>query len=135
MATSLQKTGDARQAYIIDKIKELDIRFPVAELSKKGIATKGNISEILNGKRAVSDEVFKNFCKVYNLDGDYSPLNANVDDLFLYASTKALSFTVARLMSKVSELSGNHRDVEECLQEIQQNTSLILNDLRKSRKE
>lgn len=73
MATLLQKTEDPRQAYIVDKIKEMKIRFPVAELTEKKIGTKGNVSEVLSGKRAVSDAFFKRFCDAYELDGSYKP--------------------------------------------------------------
>lgn len=129
MATVLQKSGDARQAYIIDKIKELKIRFPVAELASKGIASKGNISEILKGKRGVSDEVFARFCEVYQLDGNYTPVPAESDEAYQLAAIKSISQSLAKVMAK---LSG--RPVNDCLEEIEQNTSLILNDLRKLNK-
>ena len=40
-------------------VKKLQLRFPVAEISKKVIYPKGNISDFLNGKKTVSDEFLR----------------------------------------------------------------------------
>jgi DNA-binding phage protein len=134
MATALQKTGDPRQAYIIDKVQEMNIRFPVADIEDKTGIGKSQISKTLAGKVPVSDYFFETFCKAYKLDGVIVPFLADDDLNWERAAIKALTHELAKAMSKIAELTGGKRDVKECLQDIEQSTTLILSDLRRSGK-
>lgn len=132
MATLFQKTEDPRHAYILGKIEEMQIRFPVAELSKKMGKTTSNVSETLNGKRAVSESFFRTFCEVYGLDGNTDGFKP--DDPFNWERAKliALERRLAKLMMKDYEAQGKKRTLDECLDEIDSDTEMILTDLRRS---
>lgn len=83
----LQNSDDPRLAYVLGVIKTTGMRFPVAEISKKTEFSKGQVSQMLNGKIAVSDaflEKFNNcFTKVSVATDDerYAELEARVSGL------------------------------------------------------
>lgn len=130
----LQKTDDPRQSYIIDKIKELKIRFPVAELSERMAITKGKVSEALAGKRPISDLFFNKFCEAYELDGNFSPFRVDDPLNIERAKVVALERKLAMVMSWVYELQGKKRSYEECLEDIDNDTIVVLTDLRRAKK-
>lgn len=133
MAKKYQKTEDPRQVYILDKIKELKIRFPIAELAKKMDVTTGNVSEVLNGKRAVSNSFFEKFCEVYGLDGNFSLYNPDDPENWERAKLIALERRLAQFMSMVYEIKGKPRTYEECLDDIDADTEMTLADLRRKK--
>lgn len=133
MATTLQKTADPRLAYIQDKIKELKIRFPVAELTEKLGLSKASVSATLSGKRPVSDHFFETFCEVYKLDGNYNPFPADDPLNWERAKIIALERRLALALSKIYSLEGKIRSYEDCLDDIDNDTDMILADLRKGK--
>lgn len=65
MATRLQINQGERLKIIQDRINQYDIRFPNAELSEKLNVDAGNISNMLNGKKPISDNFFTSFIDAY----------------------------------------------------------------------
>lgn len=130
----LQKTEDPRQAYIIDKIKELNLRFPVADIAEKTGISKSQVSKTLQGKIAVSDHFFETFNRVYGLGGDFSPFSADDPQNWERAKLIALQKKLALFMSMFYESQGRHRTYEDCLEDIDNDTTVILGDLRRKRK-
>lgn len=48
-------------------LEQLDLRFPVAEISRKTKYTKGNISNYINNKKPVSDNFLETFIKEFDV--------------------------------------------------------------------
>ena len=61
MATRLQKSQEERLKIIQDRINQYDMRFPVAEIHEKLSTDMGNISNMLKGKKPISDNFFTSF--------------------------------------------------------------------------
>jgi len=58
-----------KNAIIFQKAtKQLKLRFPIAEISKKTGYAKGGISDFLNGKKPVSDAFLEKFAEEFNVD-------------------------------------------------------------------
>lgn len=61
----LQKIDQDRLEAILRVIDECQIKFPVAEISKRTDYKKGTISLYLSGKKAISDNFFQTFMKEF----------------------------------------------------------------------
>lgn len=65
MATRLQISQEERLKIVKDRINQYGIRFPIAELHEKLKIDMGNISNILKGKKPVSDNFYTKFIQAY----------------------------------------------------------------------
>jgi transcriptional regulator with XRE-family HTH domain len=134
----LQKPEDARQERFLNEVKKLNLRFPNREIAEKTGYKSGIISEYLNSKKLASEKFLREFSEAFGINYDttftISPFSPDDDFNWERAAIKALTHQLAKAMSKIAELSGGKRPVEDCLQDIEQSTTLILNDLRRSSK-
>ena len=64
----METVSKAIQERFLDEVKNLKIKFPVAEISKKTGYKSPIVSEYLSGKKDVSDKFLQKFCEVYNLN-------------------------------------------------------------------
>jgi len=65
MATRLQISQKDRLKEIQHRISQYDMRFPVAEINEKMGTDMGNISNMLKGKKTISDNFFTSFNKAF----------------------------------------------------------------------
>lgn len=102
----LQKSENARLAYVLEVLEINDVRFPVAEVSRKTGFKKGQVSGILSGKVPISDSFFNKFkeCfpKVPKQSAKQNETTARVDALSavlieIYAKVFGVSFAEAML--------------------------------------
>lgn len=61
MATMLQNNREERLAYIEERIKQYNVRFPVAAISEMTRYHKGHVSKILAGKSDITDDFLTKF--------------------------------------------------------------------------
>lgn len=71
----MQNPQNTRLQYVLDTIKSLEIRFPVAEIVQKTGFSKSQVSSILNEKIPVSDNFLKKFKECFPLKDELSTLN------------------------------------------------------------
>ena len=62
----LQNVEDIRLARLLEAVKTIGIRFPIAKISEKTGVDKGNVSAILSGKKPISDNFLEKFDKAFN---------------------------------------------------------------------
>ena len=72
----LQKVDQDRLSKILDVIKQLKMRFPVAELTRELKMNKGNVSAYLKGLKPISENFYNTFMQKY---GD-SPVQAVINE-------------------------------------------------------
>lgn len=77
-STSNNNTDETRLKWLNERIEELGLRFPVAELSRELGFNKGNVSAMLNGSKPISENFFTSFIKHYN-----KPYNTNEPNLLI----------------------------------------------------
>lgn len=143
MATVLQKIDRDRLKLILDRIAQYDIRFPIAEISQKLKADKGNVSSMLKGKKPVSDNFFTSFTDAYpdknekgfKITADRDKLIADLQKevVKLEARVNVLMITLADIVSKVdnkaiaivdSELTeATNREAKALLEELKKKWS------------
>jgi transcriptional regulator with XRE-family HTH domain len=61
---------DARQTWLFDKISEMKLESPLADLVRKTGYSKSVISMMLNNKAAISINFLKKFCEAFGFDFD-----------------------------------------------------------------
>lgn len=59
---------DNNNEILINAVKKLQLRFPVAEIQRATKESKGNISSFLNDKKPVSDVFLQTFSDAFNID-------------------------------------------------------------------
>lgn len=109
----LQNSDDPRLAYVLGVIKTANIRFPVAEISRKTKFSKGQVSQILSGNIPVSDSFLQKFNDCFTKvseateDEKYAELEAKVSGLHacvldLYA--KVFGLSAGEAMQRVTRI-------------------------------
>lgn len=63
----MQNPQNTRLQYILDTIKSLEIRFPVAEIVQKTGFSKGNVSQYLSKKLVPSEGFIKKFYESFKI--------------------------------------------------------------------
>lgn len=114
MATRLQISQKERLNIIQQRIYQYDIRFPNAELSDKLDVDAGNISNMLNGKKPISDNFFTSFITAY------PEKNTNENNLLPNNATVTLADYIRLQDERIQELKKD----KEWLQDIV-NSSLL----------
>lgn len=61
MATRLQLSQSERLKFILDRINQYDMRFPVAQIAEDLKVDAGNLSNMLKGKKPISDNFYTSF--------------------------------------------------------------------------
>ena len=70
---TLQK---ARQAWLLNEIKMLDIKYPIVKISEVTGYSKGTVSNYLSGKGFMSLEFIKTFCEKFGYS--FETINAGI---------------------------------------------------------
>ncbi len=70
---TLQK---ARQAWLLNEIKVLDIKYPIVKISEVTGYSKGTVSNYLSGKGFMSLEFIKTFCEKFGYS--FETINAGI---------------------------------------------------------
>lgn len=60
--------SEQRQAWFLEEVKRLMLEAPGTEIARKTGVSEGQISNLLKGKRNVTDDFLKTFCKAFRLD-------------------------------------------------------------------
>jgi transcriptional regulator with XRE-family HTH domain len=60
--------SNARYYWLIDEIKRLKLQTPGKDVAKKTGFSVGSVSNLLNGKRAITENFLTTFCKAFKLD-------------------------------------------------------------------
>jgi hypothetical protein len=59
---------DKNNEILINAVKKLQLRFPVADIQRATGYEKGSISSFLNNKKPVSDNFLQTFSEAFNID-------------------------------------------------------------------
>jgi transcriptional regulator with XRE-family HTH domain len=135
----LQKPEDITKDQFLKDVESLSLRFPVARISQETGFNKSSVSKYLNGSQEPSVNFLKAFYKWFNESGkkvshenavnedavDYvTPEVKTEQDVVQAASIKVLYNELAKLKAKMYNMP-----VKDCLEELKQNTSLIIEDI------
>ncbi|MBK7883028.1 MAG: hypothetical protein IPJ81_03850 [Chitinophagaceae bacterium] len=77
----VQEKPDPRLEEILNRINDLQIRFPVAEIVKKTGLNKGNVSAMLAGKKTLSDNFYNAFMQKFPSKDEDAPIVKRIADL------------------------------------------------------
>ena len=59
---------EQRQAWFLEEVKRLMLESPGTEIARKTGISEGQASNLLKGKRNVTDDFLKTFCKAFKID-------------------------------------------------------------------
>ncbi|MFX1704559.1 hypothetical protein PV783_11430 [Chitinophaga sp. CC14] len=123
---------------IFNKLKN-EKKLPSNEIlaQKIGLNSGNSITEIKNRRQNIGMDVLQKFCDLYGKDNGFtmdaftgnSPFSPDDHLNWERAVIKVLTHELAKVQSKLY-----NRPVEDCLEEIDKNTTLTLADLRRSDK-
>ncbi|MVT11338.1 hypothetical protein [Chitinophaga tropicalis] len=112
--------------------------------AKLGMGSGNTLTEIKSGRQNISIESIQKFCDLYGKANGFSMEDFigkigdtfNPDDEANWERAKIINLEqeVADLKSLVYKLLGRNRSYDECLDDIENGSKRILNDLRRSNK-
>jgi transcriptional regulator with XRE-family HTH domain len=60
--------AEQRQSWFLDEVKRLMLESPGSEIARRTGVSEGQVSNLLKGKRNVTDDFLKTFCKAFKID-------------------------------------------------------------------
>jgi transcriptional regulator with XRE-family HTH domain len=94
--------AEARQAWFLEEIRRLMLETPGTEIAQRTGVSEGQVSNLLKGKRNVTEDFLKTFCKAFKID--YKKVEKLVRDCALEIEENNFSPDIAVLPSKRKEV-------------------------------
>lgn len=113
MSTAKNLRKDLNNQILINAVKKLQLRFPIAEIQRATKESKGNISSFLNDKKPVSDSFLKIFSEAFKIDlnefgSDNESLQAKSEDNSIQDYIK----TLHQLLEVKDELAAKEKRIQ-----------------------
>lgn len=80
---------NARQSWLLAKVKSFKLEAPVAEIHRKTGKSVGAISNFLSGKRLATDDFIQNFCESFEID--YKTAQLEIEEIAKSLSNKEIA--------------------------------------------
>jgi transcriptional regulator with XRE-family HTH domain len=94
--------AEARQAWFLEEIRRLMLETPGTEIAQRTGVSEGQVSNLLKGKRNVTEDFLKTFCKAFKID--YKKVEKMVRDRALEIEENNFSPDMAVMPSKRKEV-------------------------------
>lgn len=123
----IKKPNEERYARFASAVNSLKLDFPGAEISRRLELSDGGVSEMLRGKKKLSEEFVRKFCKEFDQDfawiwkGEQKKGSSGVDEPDIPYSSR--EFIMQQLMLTKDQVIQNHQQMEAMRQSV--DTSLV----------
>jgi hypothetical protein len=121
MATRLQLTQEGRLKLLKARINQYDMRFPVAEIHEKLGTDMGNISNMLKGKKPISDNFWTSFNEAF-------PDKGGISDNSMILETSNVKITLQDYIDKQEQRIDELKKDKELLYQILNSTLMKINN-------
>lgn len=108
----LQPAEMQRLEYLLEDVKRLNLRFPIARIAEKTGFDKGYISRLMKGKIPVSDNFLSKFYQAFKVDTSAEGQNTSTETEdpeapYRFSAKKSDVETLLEIVTKLSESVNN----------------------------
>jgi transcriptional regulator with XRE-family HTH domain len=108
----------SRHKAFLDRVKDLNLRFEVAEISKKTNTSKGNVSAFLNAKREPSENFLKRFNEAFPTETQQQNLLREPEVRYLTGEKSSIKEFLDIIKSQADTIKSQQEELRELRQEL-----------------